>query len=135
MCSSHKLEGMFRFHHKGSGASCSVPAQASSLAPIFNFSKDKYALDISADSSADEVEEFLESFGSSNSETESESNTEEVVGEVTQRSELTLAPSSAAVERVFSLLRENFDKHSHAALIDYLCVSLMLRYNGRELTV
>ena len=72
-CSFHKLEGMSHFQHKGSGASGTVPAQASSPAPIFNFSKDNYAQDIPAGSSADEVEEFSESLGSSNSETETES--------------------------------------------------------------
>ena len=64
------------FQHKGSGASCTVPAQASSLALIFNFFKGNYALNIAADFCANEVEEFSETLGSSNSETESEKNSE-----------------------------------------------------------
>ena len=74
------------FQQKSNGASCTVPAQTSSLTPIFNFLKDNYALEIAADFSADKVEEFSESLGISNSETQtkSESNTEEAVGEVTK---------------------------------------------------
>ena len=44
-----------------------------------------------------------------------------------------LAPSSAAVERDFSFLRNKFDKKSFASLIDYICASLMLKSNGREI--
>ena len=44
-----------------------------------------------------------------------------------------LAPSSAAVERVFSFLRDKFDKKSFSSLIDYICTSLMLKSNGREI--
>ena len=42
------------------------------------------------------------------------------------------APSSAAVERVFSFLRDKFDKGSLGSLIDYIETSLMLKANGRE---
>ena len=44
-----------------------------------------------------------------------------------------LAPSSATVERVFSFLRDKFDKKSFASLIDYICTFLMLKSNGREI--
>ena len=43
----------------------------------------------------------------------------------------TFAPSSAAVERVFSFLRYKFDKGTHGALIDYIAAAIMLRANGR----
>ena len=43
----------------------------------------------------------------------------------------TYAPSSAAVERVFSFLRYKFDKGTHGALIDYIAAAIMLRANGR----
>ena len=46
---------------------------------------------------------------------------------------MALAPSSAPVERVFSVLRNKFDKNSMNALIDYVCASLMLKANGREI--
>ena len=42
------------------------------------------------------------------------------------------APSSAAVERVFSFLRDKFDKGSLGSLIDYIETSLMLKANGSE---
>ena len=40
-------------------------------------------------------------------------------------------PSSAASERVFSLLKASFDEQQTAALQDYLEASLMLQYNNR----
>ena len=43
-----------------------------------------------------------------------------------------LSLSSAAVERVFSLLRDKFDSQSIQSLIDYITASLMLRANKRE---
>lgn len=42
---------------------------------------------------------------------------------------LLVQPSSAAVERVFSLLRNTFSDHQGSALQDYLQASLMLQYN------
>ena len=42
-----------------------------------------------------------------------------------------LAPSSAAVERVFSFLRDKFVGGAHGALIDYIRTAIMLRANGR----
>ena len=46
-----------------------------------------------------------------------------------------LSPSSAAVERVFSLLRDKFDSQSIQCLIDYITASLLLCANKRELPV
>ena len=46
---------------------------------------------------------------------------------------VSLAPSSAAVERVFSIFRNKFDKHMYASKEDYIETSLMLHYNKREL--
>ena len=40
-------------------------------------------------------------------------------------------PSSAAAERVFSILRSHFDDHQAGALEDYLEAALMLAYNYR----
>ena len=42
-----------------------------------------------------------------------------------------LAPSSAAVERVFSSLRDKFVGGAHGALIDNIRTAIMLRANGR----
>ena len=44
-----------------------------------------------------------------------------------------LSPTSAAVERLFSLLRDKFDNKSKQSLIDYITASLMLRGNKRQL--
>mmetsp|Transcript_18603 Transcript_18603/g.54513 ORF Transcript_18603/g.54513 Transcript_18603/m.54513 type:complete len:172 (+) Transcript_18603:2232-2747(+) len=44
-----------------------------------------------------------------------------------------MAPSSAACERVFSLLKSMFGDDQSSALADMLQGSLMLRYNKREL--
>ena len=44
-----------------------------------------------------------------------------------------LSPTSAAVERLFSLLRDKFDDKSKQSLIDYITASLMLRGNKRAL--
>jgi hypothetical protein len=45
-----------------------------------------------------------------------------------------LAPSSAAVERLFSLLRDKFDeKNLQRSLLDFVETSLLLRYNSRKL--
>ena len=44
-----------------------------------------------------------------------------------------LSPSSAAVERVFSVLRDKFDSKTLQALVDYITASLMLRANEREI--
>ena len=40
--------------------------------------------------------------------------------------------SSAAAERVFSMLKAAFSEQQDAALADYLQASLMLRYNRRK---
>ena len=47
------------------------------------------------------------------------------------RQVLLLQPSSAAAERVFSLLRAAFNEQQECALQDYLEASVMLRYNKR----
>ena len=44
-----------------------------------------------------------------------------------------LSPTSAAVERLFSLLCDKFDDKSKQSLIDYITASLMLRGNKRQL--
>ena len=44
-----------------------------------------------------------------------------------------LSPTSAAVERLFSLLRDKSDDKSKQSLIDYISASLMLRGNKRQL--
>ena len=46
---------------------------------------------------------------------------------------ISLAPSSAAVERVFSLFRNKFDKQMYNSKEDYIETSLMLHYNGRTI--
>ena len=45
---------------------------------------------------------------------------------------LLLAPSSAAVERVFSIMRRTFGKDQDKALGDMIRTSLMLQYNYRN---
>ena len=40
-------------------------------------------------------------------------------------------PSSAAAERVFSILRSHFDDHQAGVLEDYLEAAVMLAYNYR----
>ena len=40
-----------------------------------------------------------------------------------------IQPSSAAAERVFSLLKNSFNEHQDLALQDYIEASLMLQYN------
>ncbi len=47
------------------------------------------------------------------------------------RQVLLVQPSSAASERVFSLLRNSFGKRQSAAIQDYIETSLMLQYNNR----
>ena len=42
-----------------------------------------------------------------------------------------LVPSSCAVERVFSVMRDTFDKQQRSAHEDYLETSIMLQYNRR----
>ena len=42
---------------------------------------------------------------------------------------LVVQPSSAAVERVFSMLNNTFKDQQHNSLQDYLEASIMLRYN------
>ena len=42
-----------------------------------------------------------------------------------------VSPTSAAVERVFSILRGSFHHGQHGALEDYVEYSLMLQYNNR----
>ena len=42
-----------------------------------------------------------------------------------------MQPSSAASERVFSLVKEMFGKDQLSAMADLVQGSLMLRYNGR----
>ena len=44
---------------------------------------------------------------------------------------LLVQPSSAASERIFSLLRNSFGERQHSALQDYIEASLMLQYNNR----
>ena len=46
---------------------------------------------------------------------------------------VTMAPSSAAVERLFSLFRNKFDKQMFNSKQDYIESSLMLHYNEREI--
>ena len=43
----------------------------------------------------------------------------------------TISPSSAAVERVFSLLKASFGSLQNLALEDYIQTSLMYQYNNR----
>ena len=43
-----------------------------------------------------------------------------------------MAPSSAASERVFSLVKNMFGKEQFAAMADFIQGSLMLRYNKRR---
>ena len=43
-----------------------------------------------------------------------------------------MAPSSAASERVFSLVKNMFGKEQLAAMADFIQGSLMLRYNKRR---
>ena len=45
---------------------------------------------------------------------------------------LAIPPTSAASERVFSLLEEMFGKGMDASLADLIQASLMLRYNKRR---
>ena len=45
---------------------------------------------------------------------------------------LLVQPSSAAVERVFSLLNSVFGDQQQHALRDYLECTVMLQYNGRK---
>ena len=47
------------------------------------------------------------------------------------RQVLLVQPSSAASERVFSLLRNSFGERQHSSLQDYIKASLMLQYNKR----
>ena len=44
---------------------------------------------------------------------------------------LLVQPSSAAAERMFSLLQNSFSSFQDAALTDYLQASIMLQYNKR----
>ena len=46
---------------------------------------------------------------------------------------LVAQPSSAAAERVFSLLKSTFDCQQYSSLKDYIESSLMLQFGGREL--
>ncbi len=48
------------------------------------------------------------------------------------KSVLLIQPSSAAAERVFSLLANYFNERQTSALEDYIQTSLMLQYNYRE---
>ena len=45
---------------------------------------------------------------------------------------LLIQPSSAAAERVFSLLNNSFKESQTSALEDYIETSLMVHYSGRE---
>ena len=47
------------------------------------------------------------------------------------RKVLLVQPSSAASERVFSLLKASFNPQQQSSLQDYIETSLMLQYNGR----
>jgi hypothetical protein len=42
------------------------------------------------------------------------------------------APNSAGAERAFSLLNFLFGNNQETALADYICGSMMLRYNSTE---
>ena len=44
---------------------------------------------------------------------------------------LLVQPSSAAAERVFSILNSSFDDSQEHALVDYLQACVMLQYNNR----
>lgn len=44
---------------------------------------------------------------------------------------LLMQPSSAAAERVFSLLSNSFNDHQTSSLEDYIETSIMLKYNSR----
>ena len=46
---------------------------------------------------------------------------------------VSMAPSSAAVERLFSLFRNKFDKQMFGSKEDYIETSLMLHYNERQI--
>ncbi len=45
---------------------------------------------------------------------------------------LLISPSSASVERVFSMMRRTFNSQQDAALADMIRVSLMLQFNYRR---
>ena len=45
---------------------------------------------------------------------------------------LLVQPSSAAAERVFSLLQNTFSRQQYRSLEDYIVLSVMLQYNSRE---
>ena len=47
---------------------------------------------------------------------------------------LLVQPSSAAAERVFSILKSSFNDQQENALVDYLQASVMTQYNKRWLT-
>ena len=47
------------------------------------------------------------------------------------KSVLLVQPSSAASERIFSLLRNSFGERQNSSLQDYIEASLMLQYNNR----
>ena len=47
------------------------------------------------------------------------------------RKSLLVQPSSAASERVFSLLKSSFNPQQQSSLVDYIEASLMLQYNAR----
>ena len=47
------------------------------------------------------------------------------------RAILLLQPSSAAAERVFSLLSNSFKENQQNALEDYISTSVMLQYNSK----
>ena len=47
------------------------------------------------------------------------------------RKVLVVQPSSAASERVFSLLNNAFSQQQHSALQDYIEASIMMQYNRR----
>ena len=48
---------------------------------------------------------------------------------------LLIQPSSAAAERVFSILSNSFGERQESSLQDYIECSIMLQYNGRRLVV
>ena len=43
-----------------------------------------------------------------------------------------IQPSSAAAERVFSILSDSFSSQQHLALENYIQLSVMLQYNDRK---
>ena len=56
-------------------------------------------------------------------------NTAYLTGQLQLEKIILIQPSSAAAERVFSLLKVSFNERQDGALQDYIEASLMLQYN------